>query len=110
MPLCRITHTFLDAANAPVQGVAVRFTPTGPPIPEIGLIVRGVTVLSNSSGVVSFDLIQGLRGMLTMTHLPLARDVTVPDRDTADLFDLVGNTPDPFEPIDQDFIDLPRSS
>lgn len=112
MALCRITHTFIDASGNPVPGVIIRFTPV--PVQGIGLVAREVTVVSSNEeetlGQVDFSLIQGLRGTMTMTHVPLVREVTVPFAASADLFALVANTPDPLAPLDVDFIDLPRSS
>lgn len=112
MALCRITHTFMDASGNPVPGVVVRFTPL--PVQDAGLVAREVTVVSSNAegtlGEIDFSLIQGLRGTLSMTHVPLVREVTIPFTDAAGLLDLVANTPDPLEPIDRGFIDLPRSS
>ena len=114
---CRVRHTFYNASGDKLAGVVVRFTPDAS-VPQrvagLGLVSGQVDVVSSHAaetlGEVDFRLLKGLRGTISLTHLPLVREITVPDVDEADLFDLVAELPDPLEPIDQSFIDLPRSS
>ena len=110
--LCAISDIFYDAGGSPMQGVYVRFTPDPSELSilTVGLVAREVTTSSDSSGRVSFNLIRGTTGTLTITGLGICRQVTIPDRSSAGLLDLVSGTDDPLEVQRVDFVSLPRSS
>ena len=110
--LCLLSARFFDAGGNPFQGVFVRFTPTRheEKITPVGFAARDITAQSDADGYVSFYVFRGLHGKLTITGLGIVRDVTIPDTEQSDLFDLVSGTQDPFEVQKLDFISLPRSS
>lgn len=114
--LCTVTHTFYDAEGAEIGGVVVRFTPEAVPerVAGLGLIAKEVTAVSSSEegsvGQLTMTLLRGMKGRIAISHVTLARDVEVPDKATCDLLELVAETPDPLEPVNIDFIDLPRRS
>ena len=56
------------------------------------------------------NLLRGMVGTITVTGIGLVREVTIPDADTVDLFDLVSDTQDLLEVQDIDFVTLPRTT
>jgi len=115
--VCNITHTFIDAAGRPVSGITVEFCPealsTSNQMTQ-GLVVSCVSDTSGDDGAVSFYVLHGLCGVLTITGTGLVRrQVCIPDSGAScDLFDLVSAAPDPFEMQDivPVLISLPRRS
>ena len=110
--LCTVTGTFFDASGVEKRGVLVRFTPMS--IPERmrnqGFIVAEITAESDEDGLVTLNLVRGAKGVISITGISLFREVEVPDLSACDIFELVGTAPDPFEPNEEEFIDLPRTS
>ena len=110
--VCEVTATFLDAGGNGIKGVYVRFTPKNlrEQATAYGFAVREVTGQSDSDGEFTLNLLRGMVGTITVTGIGLVREVTIPDADTVDLFDLVADTQDLLEVQDIDFVILPRTS
>ena len=69
-----------------------------------------MTAESDAAGLLTITLFREMQGTLTITGIPLTRQITVPDAATADLYDLVGNLPDPLTPVEIPFTFPPRRS
>lgn len=110
--VCEVTATFLDAGGNAVRGVYVRFSrkPGSAQPTAYGFVAREITAQSDDDGELSMYLLRGMTGTLTVTGIGLVREVTVPDADTVDLFDLVSDTQDLLAVQDLEFVTLPRSS
>ena len=110
--VCEVTATFLDAGGNGILGVYIRFTPKNlrTQATAYGFAVREVTGQSDEDGEFSMNLLRGMVGTITVTGIGLVREVTIPDADTVDLFDLVSDTQDLLEVQDIDFVTLPRTT
>ena len=110
--LCLLSGKFFDAGGNPFKGLYIAFTPirheerTTP----VGFVARGITAQTDEEGYVSLYVFRGLRGILTLTGLGIVREVVIPDTASADIFDVISATQDPFEIQKLDFVQLPRSS
>jgi len=94
MATCTITGTFTDQAEAPLEGV--RVSVYVPPTPVTSVAAQERTYESDDAGLVSFDLVQGIRVRVSILQRGLSREFDVPAEDTADLFTLLSDVPDPF--------------
>jgi len=94
--LCTLSATFYGVSGFGVKNVVVRFSPETASFSALAgsMIVQDVEVLSDAEGQVSFQLVRGVRGMLTVSHLGVSRIVTVPDADTADITELLAAAED----------------
>lgn len=94
---CRVTATFLDARGDGVVGVHVRFTPrfTASVFQSLGVLAREVTAQSYTGGVFSMYLMRGMAGTLAVSGLGVVREITIPDVETVDLFELLSAAPEP---------------
>ena len=110
--LCTVTAHFVRADGSDVKGVFARFTPlTATERPQgASFVSADISAESDEDGLLTMTLIRGMKGYLSVTGIPLFREVTVPDSPTANLFDLVADAPDPLEPTTVEVIDLPRRS
>lgn len=110
--VCLVTGRFFDASGNYFQGVWVKFTPNQivDQVFASGMVAREVAVQSDANGAVSFYLMRGMRGTLTISGIGICREVTVPSTGTVDIFDMINGTDDPLEVQSVDFVSLPRSS
>lgn len=110
--VCQVTGTFLNASGNGVKGVHVRFTPI--PLSDLttewGFVARDVDAQSDADGVVAMQLLRGLTGKLAISGIGLVREVTIPDADEVDIFDLVSGTPDLLEVQEPVFVPLVKVS
>jgi hypothetical protein len=110
---CTISAAFITADGEPKQGVLVRFTPTNLQdrvSANAYFVASEVTAESDEDGLVEFDVLRNLRGTLTVTGVPLSREVIIPDAAEADLFGLIEAAQDPLAVIDTEFFFPPRRS
>jgi len=109
---CEVTATFLDARGDELSGVLVRFSPETPTNQRTshGFVAKELTETSGSDGLLSMYLIRGLTGTVSVSGIGLVRRVTIPDASTIDLFTLTSTSPDPFEVLTMDTVDLVRRS
>ena len=109
---CAVTGTFITSAGNFKSGVYVRFSPdietarrTG-----VGFIIEDVTATSGADGEVSFNVVRGITGLLSISGTDLVRRVTIPDQSSVDLFDLASTGDDLLEVQELELIELPRRS
>lgn len=96
--VCYITARFFTADGRARRGVMAQFVPTYDPeqlfAPRATLMVP-VYAESAADGTIRFPLLRGLVGVLSISHTPVAREVTVPDQAEVALEDLLASTYDP---------------
>jgi hypothetical protein len=109
---CLITGTFIDAAGDYLSGVKVRFSPSIESARKLGIgfVAADVTAVSNASGLVSFNAVRGIEGLLSISGTSLVRTVTIPNQASIDLFALVSAAPDLLEVQELELVPLPRRS
>ena len=73
-------------------------------------MARDVDAQSDADGVVAMQLLRGLTGKLAISGIGLVREVTIPDADEVDIFDLVSGTPDLLEVQEPVFVPLVKVS
>lgn len=110
--MCKVTGTFYDAGGNFMKGVYVRFTPSrlDEAMLTSGVIAQEVTEVSDENGEVSFYLVQGMTGMLSISGIGLVREVKVPEVGTTDIMDLAAQGDDLLEVQRPSFTKLPRRS
>lgn len=77
----------------------VRLTVYVIPSPVHDVAEMKVDKATDEDGYVFFDVVRGIRVRVTILGRGVTREITVPDSPTADIFDVVGATPDPFQPV-----------
>lgn len=93
MATCTITGTVKNLAGQPLKGELLRIIHVNKPLLD-GSIYLGqekIEVFSDSDGLFSFALLQGVqfRAELTNNMYNLSRLCTVPEAESADLFDII---------------------
>ena len=109
---CLVTGRFINAAGDYLKGVYVRFTPSLEAARKLGIgfIAAYVDAVSNQSGLVSFNAIRGIEGLLAISGTSLVRTVTIPNQETIDLFELAATGADLLEVQELELVPLPRRS
>ena len=109
---CLITGTFISSDGNYMPGVVVKFSPITAQKRhnDFGFVAGDVTTKSDDLGRIAFNVVRGLFGMLSITHVGVARRVTIPDEETIDIFSLTAEAPDTFEVQTPEFYTLPRRS
>lgn len=110
--VCKITGTFIDAGGDYKKGVLVRFSPITAQAEHTayGYIAGDINAESNADGVVAFNAVRGVFGLLTITGIGLVRRVTIPDQETIDIFALAAQGDDALEVQTPEYVTLPRRS
>jgi hypothetical protein len=109
---CLITGRFINAAGDYLKGVYVRFTPSLEAARKqgVGFIAADVDAVSNQSGLVSFNVVRGIQGLLAISGTSLVRTVTIPNQASIDLFELAATGADLLEVQELELVPLPRRS
>lgn len=109
---CLITGRFIDASGNYLPGVYVRFTPSLESARKqgVGFIAADVDAVSNQSGLVSFNVVRGIEGLLAISGTSLVRTVTIPNQETIDLFELSSTGADLLQIQELELVPLPRRS
>lgn len=109
---CLITGRFIDASGDYLKGVYVRFSPNIESARKmgIGFVAEDVTAVSNISGLVSFNVVRGIEGLLAISGTALVRNVTIPNTASVDLFELAATGADLLEVQELELVPLPRRS
>jgi hypothetical protein len=109
---CLITGRFIDAAGNYLPGIYVRFTPSLESARKqgVGFIAADVDAVSNQSGLVSFNVVRGIEGLLAISGTSLVRTVTIPNQATIDLFELSSTGADLLQIQELELVPLPRRS
>lgn len=94
---CLLTHRFVTSGGMAANGVEVIFSPIllSSQI-RSGYSARDdVTVFSGTDGFVEMRLLRGLVGLLTVVGFHgMCRQVTIPDEEEVDIFDLISDAED----------------
>ena len=109
---CVVTGTFLTAGGDYREGVYVRFSPNheSARLTGHGFAATDVTAVSGANGIVSFSVVRGLTGLLSISGTSLVRNVTIPDAASANLFELAAQGDDLLEVQELELTALPRRS
>ena len=109
---CVVTGTFLTAGGDYREGVYVRFSPNheSARLTGHGFAAADVTAVSGANGIVSFSVVRGLTGLLSISGTSLVRNVTIPDAASANLFELAAQGDDLLEVQELELTALPRRS
>ncbi|NBS68762.1 hypothetical protein EBT31_07575 [bacterium] len=108
--LCTLTVQVADAGGHPIRGVLARFTPDTPmSLATDALLISGnVQAESSVDGTLSLSLMRGAVGMLSISHIGLVRQVTVPDQAECTLQELISSGTDYLSVQEGPWIDLPK--
>ena len=109
---CVVSGTFLTSGGDYKSGIYVRFSPDieSARLTGHGFAVSDVTAVSGTNGIVSFSVVRGLTGLLSISGTDLVRRVTIPDASSANLFDLASTGDDLLEVQELELLELPRRS
>ena len=109
---CIVTGTFIDAGGDHKKGIYVRFSPitVAGAHTTFGYIVDDVTAETDANGSLSMTAVRGVKGLLSITHIGLVREVTIPDEATIDVFALAATGEDLLEVQTPSYYELPRRS
>lgn len=109
---CLVTGRFIDASGDYRRGVYVRFSPDVDSARKLGVgfVAADVDAVSDTSGRVSFNVVRGIRGLLSVAGTSLVRHVTIPDTETVDLFALAATGSDLLSVQELELVPLPRRS
>lgn len=94
---CTISATLRNQDGTPRPGVTVSVYVLATPVQSI--VEREKNYVSDEDGVVSMPVWKGLPVRISILGRGISRELTVPSDDTADLFDLLADQPDPFQPV-----------
>lgn len=110
--VCTVSGTFIDAAGDYKKDVLVRFSPitVQQEHTSYGYVAGDVTAASNADGLVTFNVVRGLFGMLSISGIGVVRRVTIPEQASVDLFELAATGDDLLEVQTPSFYELPRRS
>jgi len=110
--VCRVTGTFIDAGGDYKKGVQVKFSPitTQAEHTSYGYIAGDISAESNADGVLAFNAVRGVFGLLTIAGVGIVRRVTIPDQASIDIFALASQGNDALEVQTPVFVTLPRRS
>lgn len=95
--VCRLYAYLLNQDGTGRAGSTVSVYVLPSPIHHV--FQREINAVSDEDGLVYADVVYGTPIRVTFLGRGISREIVVPEETTADLFDLIGATADPFQPV-----------